>query len=58
MILGNSEIQFNMSSSQDTEKIYTVSYITHHIQLLFNSDPLLRNVTMVGEISNFKYRPL
>ncbi|MFW6135049.1 MAG: exodeoxyribonuclease VII large subunit [Elusimicrobiota bacterium] len=48
-------IQYNMFSRQDKEKIYTVSYINRHIQHLFNSDSLLRNVTIVGEISNFKY---
>ncbi len=48
-------IQYNMFSRQDTEKIYTVSYINRHIQHLFNSDSLLHNVTIVGEISNFKY---
>lgn len=48
-------MQFNMSSNQIKEKIYTVSHITRHIQLLFSSDPLLHNVTIVGEISNFKY---
>lgn len=37
------------------EKIFTVSSITHHIQMLFNSDPLLHNITIIGEISNFKY---
>ena len=36
------------------EKIFTVSSITHHLQLLFNSDPLLHNVTVIGELSNFK----
>jgi len=44
-----------MSSNQVNKKIYTVSNITRHIQLLFSSDPLLRNVTIVGEVSNFKY---
>ncbi len=44
-----------MSLSQSNEKIYTVSNITRHIQLLFSSDPLLRNITIVGEVSNFKY---
>jgi exodeoxyribonuclease VII large subunit len=48
-------VQFNMFSNQLTEKIYTVTNITRHIQLLFSSDPLLRNVTIVGEVSNFKY---
>lgn len=37
------------------EKIFTVSSITHHLQVLFNSDPLLHNVTVIGELSNFKY---
>ncbi len=37
------------------EKIFTVSSITHHIQMMFNTDPLLHNITIIGEISNFKY---
>ena len=37
------------------EKIFTVSSITHHIQTIFKEDPLLNNITIIGEISNFKY---
>lgn len=44
-------MQINSSSSN--EKIFTVSSITHHIQKLFSSDPLLHNVTIMGEISNY-----
>ncbi len=44
-----------MLFNQADEKIYTVSSITHHIQSLFNSDPLLHDITIIGEISNFKY---
>jgi len=48
-------IQYNLSSNQVTEKIYTVSHITRYIKKLFNSDPFFHNVTIIGEISNFKY---
>jgi len=44
-----------MSSNQLNKKVYSVSNITRHIQQLFNADPLLRNVTILGELSNFKY---
>ncbi|MDD2352895.1 MAG: exodeoxyribonuclease VII large subunit [Candidatus Caldatribacteriota bacterium] len=45
-----------MSSNQfNNKKVYSVSNITSHIQQLFKSDPLLQNVTIVGELSNFKY---
>ena len=37
------------------EKIFTVSSITHHIQTIFKEDPLLSNITIIGEISNYKY---
>lgn len=44
-----------MSSNQLNKKVYSVTSITRHIQKLFSSDPILRNVTIIGEISNFKY---
>lgn len=44
-----------MSSNQLNKKVYSVSNITRHIQQLFNSDPLLHNITIIGELSNFKY---
>jgi exodeoxyribonuclease VII large subunit len=44
-----------MSSNQLNKKVYSVSNITKHIQQLFNSDPLLHNITIIGELSNFKY---
>ena len=37
------------------EKIFTVSSITHHIQTIFKEDPLLSNITIIDEISNFKF---
>ena len=43
-----------MTSNQIEKNIYTVSKITHHIQNLFQSDPVLRHISIVGEISNFK----
>lgn len=44
-----------MILSKETKKIYTVSKINKYIQKLFNSDPQLNNLTITGEISNFKY---
>lgn len=44
-----------MSSNKLDKKVYSVSNITRHIQQLFNSDPILHNITIIGELSNFKY---
>jgi exodeoxyribonuclease VII large subunit len=44
-----------MSSNQLNKKVYSVSNITRHIQQLFSSDPMLHNITIIGELSNFKY---
>jgi len=44
-----------MSSNQANKKVYSVSNLTNHIQQLFNADPLLQNITIIGELSNFKY---
>jgi exodeoxyribonuclease VII large subunit len=44
-----------MSSNQLNKKVFSVTNITKYIQQLFSSDPMLHNVTIIGELSNFKY---
>lgn len=46
--------QFQISLNNSNERVFTVSSITHYLQSVFNSDPTLHNVTIIGEISNFK----
>ena len=41
------------NSPSFNEKIFTVTGITQHIQMLFSSDPILQNITILGEISNY-----
>ncbi len=43
-----------MYTNNSNEKIFTVSSITQHIQRVFKEDPNLNNITVIGEISNFK----
>lgn len=36
-------------------KVLTVSQITNYIKKMFEADPILRNISIKGEISNFKH---
>ena len=39
------------------ENIYSVSQVNNFIKELIDDDPVLRNIQVVGEISNFKRYP-
>ena len=39
------------------DTIYTVSQLNEHIRALLDDDPLLRNVCVQGELSNYKIYP-
>ena len=43
-----------MLLNTSNERVFTVSSITRHIQTVFKEDPLLSDVTIIGEISNYK----
>ncbi|HNR65354.1 MAG TPA: exodeoxyribonuclease VII large subunit [Atribacterota bacterium] len=43
-----------MLLNTSNERVFTVSSITRHIQTVFKEDPLLSDITIIGEISNYK----